>query len=123
MKNLRKPKLSLEDEAKIYFSSKISINVHEEYQLDFGGECNERTFKIPASGGFQIVDDVAVISKYFKKGEEILVASNNDEWRDMVQHFLQHEDERQMIARAGRERVLSEHTYDHRVRLIESLIN
>ena len=65
LRSLRKPKLQLEDEARIYTSSRISINAHESYQRKYGGDCNERTFKIPLCGGFQVVDNVSCIKKYF----------------------------------------------------------
>ena len=80
LRSLQKPKLALEDERRIYASSLISINIHEEYQRRFGGDCNERTFKIPACGGFEITDDVACIRKYFKDGEEIVIAKDKDDW-------------------------------------------
>jgi spore maturation protein CgeB len=64
---IQKPKLKIEDERKIYNSSIISINIHEQYQKEFGGDCNERTFKIPASGGFEVTDDVACILLMVKK--------------------------------------------------------
>ena len=72
LKSIQKPKLQLSDERKIYSTSTISINVHEEYQKFFGGDCNERTFKIPLCGGFQIVDNVECIKKYFTPDSEII---------------------------------------------------
>ena len=67
LRSIRKPKLKISDEAKIYKSTEISINIHEDHQRQYGGDCNERTFKIPFCGGFEITDDVACIRKYFKR--------------------------------------------------------
>ena len=111
---IRKPKLALEDEARIYATSAVSINVHEEYQRRFGGDCNERTFKIPLCGGFEVVDSVACIRKYFDCGRELALADTPREWVDMVRHYAAHPVEREPIAAAGRERVLHEHTYHNR---------
>lgn len=112
---VRRPKLALEDEARIYASSTVSINVHERYQLKYGGDCNERTFKIPLWGGFEVVDDVACIRRYFSAGNEMIVARDAAEWVEMVRHYLRHPQERLPIIEAGRARVLRDHTYHNRV--------
>lgn len=117
------PKLSLVNELSIYRSSLVSINVHEEQQKYYGGDCNERTFKIPLSGGFEVVDNVACVGKYFNCGSEMVVAANDADWRDKVEFYLRHPDERIPIIEAGRRRVLDSHTYQVRVQQIEKLYN
>lgn len=120
VRSIQKPKLQLEDEAKIYSSSTISINVHEEYQRHFGGDCNERTFKIPLCGGFEITDDVACIRKYFEVGKEIIIVENKDDWFEKIKYYLENPDKREAIIQAGKERILRDHTYHERVgRIIE----
>lgn len=120
LSSIRKPKLDLSDERKIYSSSVISINVHEEYQKKFG-DLNERTFKIPLAGGFEIVDNVKTISKYFKIGKEIVVAENDTDWADKIKFYSDNPEKRTTIIEAGRKKVLQEHTYHHRVKQIISL--
>ena len=114
LRSIQKPKLKLDDEAKIYSSAKISINVHEEYQKKFGGDCNERTFKIPLCGGFEITDDVACIRKYFKADKEIIIAKNKKEWFKKIEYYLEHPEEKQSIIKAGRRVVEKYHTYHNR---------
>lgn len=121
MRSLQKPKLQLEDERRIYNSSVISINIHEEYQKKFGGDCNERTFKIPACGGFEITDDVACIRKYFKEDEEIVIAKNKDDWFQKIDYYMKNPEKRLPIIEAGRRRVLKDHTYHNRVEQIISI--
>ena len=123
LKALQKPKLSLEDERKIYTSSTVSLNVHEEYQKKYGGDCNERTFKIRACGGFEITDDVACIRKYFREGDEIVIADDKVDWTEKIQHYLKYPNERLKIIEAGKQRVLAEHTYHHRVQTISNIHN
>jgi hypothetical protein len=118
---LRKPRLQLEDEARIYASSKVSINVHEQHQRRFGGDCNERTFKIPFCGGFEVVDDVACLDRYFERGTELVVAASPGEWVNMVEHYLRHPEARTPIIEAGRRRVAREHTYHNRVAQLLSI--
>lgn len=121
VKSIRKPKLKLEDEGLIYASSTISINVHEDYQREFGGDCNERTFKIPFCNGFEITDDVSCIHKYFKVGEEIIVAENKQDWFDKINYYIQNPDKRLDIIKKGKARVEKDHTYHNRVEQIISL--
>lgn len=116
LRSIQKAKLALEDEAKIYASSIISINVHEQYQRQFGGDCNERTFKIPLCNGFEITDDVACIHKYFKVGEEIIVAENEKDWIEKINFYIKNPEKRLPIIQAGKARVLKDHTYHQRVK-------
>ncbi len=118
LRSLQAPKLALEDERKIYASSLISINIHEDFQKRFGGDCNERTFQVPLCGGFEITDDVECIRKYFKDGEEIVLASNKEDWFQKIQYYIKNPEKRLPIIEAGKKKVLEEHTYHNRVKQI-----
>lgn len=113
LKNIQKPKLALENERQIYSSSTISLNIHESYQREYGGDCNERTFKIPLCGGFEIVDDVSCIKDYFVPDKEVVIAGSGD-WFDKIEYYMHNPDKREVIVTAGRERVLKDHTYHNR---------
>jgi spore maturation protein CgeB len=123
VRSLRKPKLAFSDEAKIYHSAGISINVHEAYQREFGGDCNERTFKIPFCGGFEVVDSVACINRYFPGPCEIVMAENDREWVDLVEFYLENPEKKEAIIRAGQKRVLDEHTYHHRAQQMINIMS
>lgn len=115
LRSVQKPKIQLEEERQIYSSATISLNIHEEYQRRFGKDCNERTFKIPLCDGFEIVDDVECIRKYFKEGEEMVIAKDKDDWYDKIRFYMNKPEERKKIANAGKKRVLESHTYHNRV--------
>lgn len=121
LKTIQKPKLQLNDEAKIYRTAKISINVHEDYQKKYGGDCNERTFKIPLCGGLEITDNVACIAKYFVPNQEMIIANNKSDWFDKIDHYIHYPEEAKAIISAGRARVLKEHTYTHRAQKLIDL--
>lgn len=118
LRTLQKTKLAIEDERRIYSSTTVSINIHEEYQRRFGGDCNERTFKIPLSGGFEITDDVACIRKYFIDGKEIVIAKNKDDWFEKIRYYINKPEKRLPIINAGRKKVSEHHTYHNRVKQI-----
>jgi len=122
IKSLQKPALQLGDEAKIYASSKLLVNIHEDYQRQFGGDCNERTFKIPFCGGLEISDDVAVIRDYFVEDKEIVIAHNKDDWFDKIRYYYDHPTAAKRIATAGQKRVARDHTYHNRARQILGII-
>lgn len=121
IKSIRKAKINRDDEGSIYASSTISINVHEEHQRNFGWDCNERTFKIPFCNGFEISDNIACIHKYFKVGEEIIVAENKQDWFDKINYYIQNPDKRLDIIKKGKARVEKDHTYHNRVAQIISI--
>lgn len=121
LKTIQRPKLDLGDEAKIYASSKVLVNIHEDYQRYYGGDCNERTFKIPACGGLEISDDVACIRKYYKEGEEIVIAKNKDDWFEKINYYMNHESISKKIASAGYARTLRDHTYHNRAQQLIDL--
>jgi spore maturation protein CgeB len=117
---IQKPKLEISDERKIYSSSAISVNIHENYQVSFGGDCNERTFKIPMAGGFQVCDDINCLSDYFKIDEEIITAKNSNEWYEKIDFYWRNPELRIKIAENGMKRVCKEHTYVNRIKSITS---
>lgn len=123
IKDLQKPKLEIDDERKIYTSSNISINIHEDYQKKLGGDCNERTFKIPLAGGFEITDDVRCIREYFIDNEEIIIAKNKADWFEKIDYYMKNPDKKQKIIDAGRKKVLNEHTYHNRVQKLIEIYN
>lgn len=122
LKGIRKLKLPLEDERKVYSSSCISLNIHEEHQRETGADFNERTLKIPASGGFEICDYVSIIRKYFTE-KEIVMAENTKDWFEKIDYFIRNPQERGKIIEASRKKILEKHTYHNRVKQIISIYN
>lgn len=120
--SIRKPPLQLSDERDLYASAKINLNLHEDHQRISGGDCNERTFKIPFCGGFELTDNVACLHTYFKVGIEIIVARDAKEWRSLIDYYLKHPVERQRVIAAGKARVTKDHTYHNRVHQVEALV-
>lgn len=114
IRSIRKPKLPLSAERKIYTSTLVSINVHEEYQKKYG-DLNERTFKIPLAGGFEIIDSVSTVTKHFEEDKEIVIAHDESEWFEKIEYYVTHPEKRLAIIAAGKKKVLNEHTYHNRL--------
>jgi spore maturation protein CgeB len=73
-----------------------------------------RNFEVPGCGGFLLTERVPHLERYFELGREVAVYETTDDLVEQVGHWLAHEDERAAVAEAGYQRVLAEHTYDHR---------
>ena len=116
----------LEDENKLYSSAKISINIHERREGPTKNHVilNERTFKIPGCGGFEICDYIPpkeVLRRYFRE-DEVVYAENSKDWFDKIYHYLNHPEEREAIRQKGTKRALADHTYKHRaLEILEAL--
>jgi spore maturation protein CgeB len=116
--------ISDDDEKRLYASSRVALNFHER-EPDLSQPhhiVNQRTYKIAACGGFQIVDPVAALPKYFAEDEVITAGFNATEWIQKVDYFLHHEEERKRVQQKATKRALSEHMAHHRVDLLERLL-
>lgn len=98
---------------KIYFSSKIALNINQDQSRE---GLNTRTFDILACGAFEIVDYKKNIENHFKIDEEIVTYKSLDELNAKVKYYLKNSSLRESIAMNGKKRVLSEHTWVHRMK-------
>jgi spore maturation protein CgeB len=92
-----------------------ALNVHEN-QDGF----TMRTFEIPGVGGVQLIDRPDVESMY-EPGSEVIVFTTDEELVDGAQRARRDRAWADQIRERGRIRTLAEHTFDHRVRVLESL--
>jgi len=112
-------RVSTEETAKIYNATKINLNLHSSPRHagvnPEGDFVNPRTFEIAACGGFQLTDARSEMAELFSEGE-IMRFHDSEEIPALVNYYLDHEQERKAMAARARERVLSEHTYEHRMK-------
>ena len=105
-----------EEAALIYSGCQIGLNIHAD-QTRMGG-LNTRSFELPAAGAFELTDAVEGMEELLEPGREVAVYRSPAEAREMAGYFLSHPEERASIAARGRERVLREHTYLHRMKTL-----
>ena len=73
-----------------------------------------RNFEVPGCGGFLLTSPVEDLDRYYEPEREISLFASDRELVEKIRYYLDHEDERAAIARAGYERTVREHTYVHR---------
>ena len=83
---------------------------------------NPRTFEIPATRSFQLTDMPREVNKYFKPKKEIVLYKDKREFKELVDYYLENDDERNKIVQAGYDRVVKEHTMVHRIKKMLSII-
>lgn len=67
-----------------------------------------RVLDIMATGGFVITNYQAEIPEYFRPDEDIVIYSDIDDLIHKVDYYLEHEEERQIIAENGKRKVSEE---------------
>jgi len=100
--------------------AKINLNIHAKQSMD--GGLNLRVFETLATNSFLLTDYVKGMEKMFKLNKEIICYRNLKELRQLVDYYLEHDDERLKIAKAGYERVLKEHKVVDRIKEMLKII-
>ncbi len=83
-----------------------------------GDRITDRTFHLPASGGFMLHQRTEELARFFEEGREVACFDGPDELVEKVRHYLDNEAERVRIAEAGHERCVRENRWSHRAAVI-----
>lgn len=117
-------KISIDDERLYYSSSKICLNFHER---DPDGKqshyiINQRAFKIPACGGFQICDEVEALRDYFSEDEIVLLPLDKSAWLKAIDYYLEHDEIRENMRKKSTLNARKNHTSVNRCEMLLNLI-
>jgi len=89
-----------------YQNAKIGINMHLSGELG-----NGRLYQLPANGVMQICDCADILGEVFEPGKEIVSYRNMDEAIELIRYYLEHDEERKMIAAAGFRKAMKDYKY------------
>jgi spore maturation protein CgeB len=84
---------------------------------------NQRCYDVPVSGGFLLTDAQPTLCEQFEPDKELVCFESIEDLRDKWNYFKKNPAQRRAVIEGGRRRVLSEHTYRHRIRKMLATAN
>ena len=109
---------------KIYSASKIALVTHyQDPEKRFPVyQASPKIFEAMACGAFTVSDKQRDVFSLFKDGEHLIRFDNSGALVEKINYYLDHSGERERIALQGREEVLKNHTYEHRIKKLLSVV-
>ena len=104
----------------IFSNARIVVNRHGEIAENYAN--NMRLYEATGVGAFLITDHKDNLGELFEVGTEIESYRDADELVEKVRYYLDHDEERLRIARAGQARTLRDHTYLQRMKELEEIV-
>jgi spore maturation protein CgeB len=98
-------------------SYKIHLN------CNISNDINYRTFETCGCGTMLLTNYTPGLEKLFDIGKEIVVYTSIEDLDNKVKYYLENEDERNLIAESGYQRVKRDHTYSERAKKLIEIIN
>jgi spore maturation protein CgeB len=111
--------IEFEEYVPLYQRARIGINVHNRGMYTVG---NFRLLELPGNGVMQLSDGGPYLSRWFEDGREIVGYEGADDLVARVAYYLDHEEERLRIARAGYRAVVQRHRLKTRMGELAGLI-
>ncbi len=109
------------DMVRAFSATKVAINLHAWFGY-YNHGLNPRAFEAPACGAPQICDWKQELSHHFSEGTEVVTYQTGEELEAKLRELLTDSSARERIAHAGLKRVEREHTYEHRMRQLLSIV-
>ena len=115
----RFPEIPIEEARKIFFSSKINLNIT---LRSIASGVPARVFEVMSVGGFVLSNWQEEIPELFEEGKEIVTYKSPEELVDKADYYLRHDNERLRIAVNGYQKVKEHYTWEHRLEKIISVL-
>ena len=111
--HLRPPVLAGEATSFIYTVSRINLNIALK---GIEGGTPQRIMDIMGAGGFVLTNYCEETAELFEEDREIVMFRTPEELLWKVDYYLEHEEEREQIARAGHEKAMNNYTYEKKIK-------
>lgn len=102
--------------------SKINLNVTRQTHREVYKSSTARPFELAAMGCCVVSDPYNGLDDWFEIGEEMFVAEDREEAIELYEWLLDDNETREEVGRRARDRVLADHTYEHRAEELLSVI-
>ncbi len=100
--------------------SKITLNHHGDIPPYAN---NQRLFEATGVGTLLITDWKVNLHDMFEPGKEVVAYRNQEDCAELIEYYLEHDEEREFIASAGQRRTLQEHTNYQRMQELVDIIH
>ncbi len=107
------PSVYGEEFSELCGKAKISLSLIGDEWKQLGGYFSSRLTKCLACGAFTVQTYTPGLEKLFTHKKHLIWYQDEDELRKWIEHYLQREEERAVIAQQGRSLVLEQFTFDH----------
>ncbi len=98
-----------EEAAEQYGKTKICLN------HSIKDDINMRTFEVMATGSFLLTSDIPTLHDLFEDGKHCVMYKDHADMIEKAHYYIDHDDEREAIAKAGQAETLKNHTFKNRV--------
>lgn len=102
--------------------SKLNLVITRGAHASVYGSSSMRPFELAAMGACMVANPYKGLEAWFEPEKEIIIVESGEEALERYRYLLSHDSEREKIAKAARERVLKEHTFQHRARELMAII-
>ena len=104
----------------ILLRSQITLNHHGDV-APYANNC--RLFEATGAGAMLLTDWKANLQDLFDVGREVAAYRTVEDCAQMIRHYLDHEDDRRTMARAGQARTFRDHTYRIRMQELVEIVH
>jgi spore maturation protein CgeB len=104
----------------ILLRSQITLNHHGDV-APYANNC--RLFEATGAGAMLLTDWKANLQDLFDVGREVAAYRTVEDCAQMIRHYLDHEDDRRTMARAGQTRTFRDHTYRIRMQELVEIVH
>jgi len=108
---------------KIYSAAKIALAIHYQDGVIICYQASPKVYEILACATFLITDAQKDVLSLFRDKDELVVFNDVVELRRILKYYLDHPQEREIIAQKGREKTIKEHTYIKRIKRIIEVVS
>lgn len=102
--------------------SKINLCITRAAHANVFASSSSRPFELASMGCCIVGNPYLGVETWFEPEREIIIVHSEEEALERYQYLLNHEAERLKIGQSARERVLKEHTFQHRARELVGII-
>jgi hypothetical protein len=101
--------------------ARIAFNRHIGAAANFAN--NMRLYEATGVGTMLLTDYKDNLSDLFEPGREVIAYHNVEECIELIRYYLEHDKEREEIARAGQQRTLQDHTFYQRMQEMAAIVS